>query len=218
MASMTRVNMKTELQARGWSRFGSTELDKYLDWALAELYAMGNFPRSQMSLTEIASQTTMTIAFTSILTNEGIDQIEAVQVKDPSGTVRKLTHASDVYWQNTIFPASRETSPLTGPVQYYYVWDFTVYLYPKPEVAVAVTVHYTVKKDLFSGDSDTTGLPERYDPVVVALAEVHCARRARDYDGLMRAQQWVRDYFLTLYANEFEVANEGSRRVIRFGS
>lgn len=133
------------------------------------------------------------------------------------GVVHKLAYASREYFQEVIRPNTAATTPLVGLPTYYYVYDSNIILYPKPQVAVDVTVDFLRRKDSFSGDNDTTGLPERFDKIVIAWAEVFCHRRARELNEMINMERHARDMMLRELGQEESVAIESYERVTPWG-
>ena len=198
MAALTRDQMVTELQSRGWSRFAAADLQRYLDWALRDLYVSGRFEHQTRASASVAAtaMTTVTVAGVETAGSFKIGAIEAVSATRSSGDVVRLSPATEQMFLDLILPASRESSPNTGDPTHYYLWDETIYIYPKPSVSTTITVDVLTRETAFTGGSDTTGLPEEFDKVVVALAEVHCYRRAHDYEGMAVAQNHARQMIL----------------------
>lgn len=218
MAAMTRLNMVDELKAHGWSRYGDASLQRYLDWALQTTYGEGSFDRSAPDSTTVSATTNDQLTFASIAgaSSELLQAVLNVRVK-LSGVVTKLTHAGREYFEEVIRPNTAAAQPLTGLPQYYYVYDSNVVLYPKPQVAVDVTIDFLRRKDSFSGDSDTTGVPERFDKIVVGWAEVYCHRRAREVNEMINMERHVRDMMLRELGQEESDSRERYERVVPWG-
>jgi len=219
MAAMTRANIRTELQSKGWSRFLAADLDRYTDWALQTVYGEGSFDRSVRDTTTVGGTILDQVPFATVSAGaaELVQSIREVLVKDVSGNIHKLTYASDSYFMSTLRPNISSTTPLTGVPHYYYIYDLVVVLYPKPNVAMDVIIDWMRRKDAFTNDADTTGLPERFDKIVVAWAEVFCHRRAREMNEMMNMERTARDMMLRELGQEMSVAAEGSGRVTPWG-
>ena len=218
MANMTRAQMVTELTNRGWSRFASTDLERYLDWALQDLYNMAKLPRSTLSVFTSTALTDDEIPFTTITAAgaELVHQIKAVYVKY-SGEVIKLEAADPEYFMAAIWPNLQATNPIKAPYPtHYYIYDLTVILYPKMEAAVDVYVHHLLREDVFSGASDTTALPERFDKAEIAQAESYCYRRAHEPEGMAMAQGMVREFLLDELGMAGAEMDEKQDRVISY--
>jgi hypothetical protein len=106
---------------------------------------------------------------------------------------------------------------LTAPYPtHYYVYDLAVILYPKMQTAVDVYVHHLLREDVFSGASDVTALPERFDKVVIAQAEVYCYRRAHETEGMIVSQQYVDEFFLSELGMAGATMEEEQERVMPY--
>lgn len=198
MANMTRDEMVTELQARGWSRFTAAQVQRYLDWGLQDIYARSSYPRSVMGVTTVAGFTGQTTPFTT-LSGAGAELVhKVVRVLTLYSTeIIELLAADEDYFWSVMWPNSQKSSPDKGAhPTHYYVHDLLVYTYPQPHAAVTLYIHHLLREDVFSGGTDTTGLPERFDKAVIAAAEVHCARRARDVETMGLAQAMVDQFIL----------------------
>jgi hypothetical protein len=198
MANMQRDEFVTELNARGWSRFTSTQLQKYLDWALQDIYGMARYNRSTLTVTTVSATVLDLIPFATVSAGaaELVHQIKAVFAK--YGTdLYPVEAASEDQFINTIYVNRLATNPVKAayPVLYY-VYQLGVHLYPKPQAAVDIIIHSLLREDTFTGGTDVTGLPERFDKAVLAQTEAFCYRRAHDPEGFSFAQATVRDFIL----------------------
>jgi len=197
MANMTRDQFVAELQARGWSRFLAAQLEKYLDWALQDIYGKARFDRSVLSMVVVAATELDVIPFSTIsgAGNELVNEIKAVYIQQSGQEPQKIAPATEEDFLTVIWPNTESPAPDLGVPDMYFVYDLNVYLYRKPYPAVDVHIHHMLREDTFSGGSDTTSLPERFDKAILALAEVHCNRRSHNYED-MAAAQAVFDQFL----------------------
>ena len=197
MANMTRDDMVAELQARGWSRFTPASLEKYLDWALQDIYGKAPFERSVLSTANVPSTELILIPFSTISggADELVGEIKAVFIKQSGQEPQKLIPATEREFLDMIWPNSQSPTPQSGVPSQYFVYDLNVYVYPKPSPAVDIIIHHMRREDTFSGSGDITSLPERFDKAIIALAEVHCNRRSHNYKE-MGAAQVVFDKFL----------------------
>lgn len=198
MANMTRAQFVTELQARGWSRFTAAELQKYLDWALQDLYGKAKYDRSVKTVTTVNDTVLDVHAFSSLSggSDEAIHDISSVYVQQTGVDPVKLEPASDEDFEDWLWPNSLTANPDLGVPTMYYVYDLKLYLYPKPNVALDVHVHHMLREDTFSGDGDTTSLPERFDKAIIMLAEIHCNRRAHNVEELAVAQSTFETFLM----------------------
>lgn len=220
MANMTRTQMRSELKSHGWSRFADADLDRYLDWALQTTYGEGAFNRSVRTETTVPNVTSDRITFAAITgdTAETLQRVEQVMVKEVDGMARKLKYANDRYFNAIMRPNLDTNTPLISSPSYYYVWDLNVVLYPKPNNAITVIVDFNKRKDAFESDSAVSGLPERFDKIVIAWAEVFCHRRARETQEMATMQASARDMMLRELGQEEMVAAEGTGRSIPWGT
>jgi hypothetical protein len=189
--------MVAELQARGWSRFTATQLEKYLDWALQDVYGKAKFDRSTLSTAVVAGTVLDVIPFTTISGGgaELVNEVKAVYVKQTGREPQKLEPATEEVFLEIMWPNSQSPAPDQGVPDMYFVYDLNVHLYRKPSPAVDVHVHHMLREDTFSNGADVTSLPERFDKAIIALAEVHCNRRSHNYED-MSAAMAVFDQFL----------------------
>ena len=188
MANLTRDLMVAELQSRGWSRFVATDLERYLDWALQDIYGMAKFDRSTLNVyAPGVVPATSNVPFSTISGSsaELVHQIKAVFVGDGTHVFR-LEPANEEFFLEVMWLNSQlgEQADLAPHPTHYYVFDRAVFLYPIAQASIPVWIHHLLREDVFSGASDTTALPERFDKAVIAQAEVHCNRRAHDYEGM----------------------------------
>ena len=197
MANMSRDQMVAELQARGWSRFLPAQLEKYLDWALQDIYSKASFNRSVLSTATVVGTELDVIPFTTISggSAEAVNEVKGVYFKFDGAEPRKLEPATEEEFLNVMWPNSQSPAPDVGTPEMYFVYDQALHLYPKPSPAVDVFIHHMLREDTFSSGSDTTSLPERFDKGIIMLAEVHCNRRSHNYED-MGAAQVVFDQFL----------------------
>lgn len=219
MANLTRLEIVDELKTHGWSRYLDASLQRYVDWGLQRTYSEGSFDRSVRDETTVPATTLDQISFTaiSIGSAELVQSIRQVMVRLPNANARKLRYASDSYFERIIRPNMEATTPLDGYPGYYYVWDLNVVLYPKPNPAIDVIVDWMRRKDVFTSDADTTGLPERFDKIVLAWTESYCHRRAREFTEQLNLERSAREMMLVELGQEMSVAQEGSGRVRPWG-
>jgi len=216
MANLDRDGFVTELQVRGWSRFTSVQLQKYLDWALQDIYGMARFPRSTLGVSTISGTVLDIIPFATISGGGGelVHQVKGVQVKY-SGEVMVVDPASEVDYMEFMYPNTQATNPVLAayPVVYF-ISGTNLYLYPKPQAAVDLFIHRLLREDVFTGGTDVTGLPERFDKAVLAQTETICNRRAHDPEGYAIAQACVRDFMLDELGLQGEQMEEQYDRVV----
>ncbi len=215
MANMDRDGLVAELQARGWGRFTASQLQKYLDWALQDLYAMARFPRSTLTIATISGTVLDVIPFSTVATaNELVQQVKKVFVK-ASTDIFELAPASEEFFSETMWPNTQDPSPTKGAYPAtYFVYDLNLFLYPKPNSAVDIFVHYLLREDGFTSGTDTTGLPERFDKAVLYQAEVICSRRAHDVENMAIAQQALGDFLLSEVGQSGQEMEEKYDRVV----
>jgi len=208
--------MLTELQSRGWSRFVSTDLERYLDWALQDIYGMAMLPRSTLGIYNAAATVLDVIPFTTISGGgaELVQQVKRCHTKY-SGEVLTVDSASESEFMEFMYPNTLAANPVKAayPIKYF-VYDLGVYFYPKPQAAIDLYIHYLLREDVFSGPTDTSGLPERFDKTIIAQAEVHCYRRAHEPEGYALAQATVRDFMLEELGMAGEEMEEKYDRVV----
>lgn len=196
MANLTRDDMVAELQKRGWSRFTATDLQRYLDWALQDIYGKAKFNRSSLATYTQADTLLDKIPYASIAgAEELVNEVKTVYVQQQSTAPQKVVAATEDVFIETIWPNTLDPAPDRGVPSMYFVYDREVVLYPTPYPALDVIIHYAVREDVFTSGGDTTNLPERFDKAIIALAEVHCNRRSHNYED-MSAAQAVFDEFL----------------------
>lgn len=211
MANMTRDQMREELKARGWSRFLDASLEKYLDWSLQDIYAKAGFDRAVLSIATIAATTDDVIPFATISggSDDSINEIKSIYIQLAGGGPRKIDPGDQEGFLALVWPNSQSPAPDTGIPEIYFVFDKAVYLYPKPNPDMDIHIHHMLREDLFSGGSDVTNLPERFDKAIIMLAEVHCNRRSHNYEDMIAAQSIFDQFLLD------ELGREGSEMTER---
>lgn len=197
MANMTRDELVTELQARGWNRYTAAQLQKYLDWALQEVYRRGQFPSFQPD-TSAGAFNPVGGATLGLLTLVGGSDgrfavsVDKVTFYNSAGAARPLMAADATFFEEVIHPNAltpTASGRIIGFPEYYYLYDEFLYFYPVPDVTYNYSIVSKERTDSFgSGSATTAPLPERFDPAVLAFAEMICNRRARDYDAMAIAE------------------------------
>jgi hypothetical protein len=197
MAAMTRDELVAELNVRGWSRFTPVQLQKYLDWALQDIYGMAKYPREAMAVSAIAGSVLDVIPFTTIAGGaELVHQIKTVQVKRGT-TVYRVDPGTEEQFQDFMYANTIQTNPVKSAVpQLYFISNLSIYLYPKPQAVVDYHVHHLKREDSYSGGTDVSGLPERFDKAILAQAETICCRRAHDPENYALAAAAVSAFLL----------------------
>jgi len=188
MAQLTRDQFVTELKVRGYRGFDDAEIQKYVDFALRDV--VREFKIDDLAdLYENAAPTAAldTVAFAVIEATDEIVEINQVWAERKSGEWYQVTSADKPTFDRQIYPnALRDVgTPLTGAPSFYYVEDDTLYLFPSIDTTKirAFRVRYFKKHQAFGSGASNSDLPERYDEAILAFAEMHCARRARDWDA-----------------------------------
>lgn len=221
MAGMIRDEFVTELQARGWSRFAAVDLQKYLNWGLQDVYRLGKFPlTNDASATAAFAADDFSIPY-GVIESGGtslIHSIDAVYLKDAGGNPYKLDSASNHEFLATIYPNTLRTAVgriKNLPIEYYAQGE-TLYFYPAADQAYVWVVQYTKRADIFTAGGANSGLPERFDIGVLFATEVHCARRARDYDAMAVAANALDKFIADETATENKGFDEEYPRVERY--
>jgi hypothetical protein len=206
--------MVAELQARGWSRFTQAQLEKYLDWALQDVYSKAPYDRSTISVFTAAGTELDNFTFTSIGgTAESINEVMAVYYRRTNTDPVKVRAATDKEFMDVIWPNTQTANPHRGAPVMYYVFDLAVLLYPKPQPAMDVYIHHMLREDIFTSGSDVTSLPERFDKAIIALAEVHCNRRSHNYEDMSAAQLIFDEFLLAELGQSASTMGERVQRV-----
>jgi hypothetical protein len=220
MPNLTRTGMRDELKAHGWSRFTDSQLDVYLDWALQETYSEGAFERSVYDTyltTNFVKNNTIGFSQISGSNGEDVQQIRKVWVADPDGKdPRPLKPADRDYFWN-VMRGTDQSHISEGAPAYYYAHDLQLFIFPIPNTAVSVIVDYLRRKDSFAGNSDTSGLPQRFDKIIIVWAEAFCHRRARELQEMVNAERQARDMMLRELGMEGMTMYEGHSRVVPWG-
>lgn len=219
MANMTRDNMVTELQSRGWGRFLAADLQRYLDWALQDMYSKAGFRRDNVTPFTVAASTAdvLTFATISAAAADNIREVLSVYVKY-NGVLYQVEAATPETFSSLVWPNTQGVTKDQASVpEYYYVYDEQVFLYPTPTQAVDYIIHCVVRDDVFTSGTDVTDLPQRFDKGVLMLAESHCFRRARDYEGLGVCQAIFDKWLLDELAVQGQVMAQDSPRVTAYG-
>lgn len=215
MANMTRDQLRDELKVRGWSRFTDAQLEKYLDWSLQDIYGMAKFPRSTLTTFTLVASVLDVIPFATIsgASAELVQEIRSVYVKQ-DGVVTRLRPVEEDYFLSVMRPNTMASSPTTGLPAVYFVFDLAVVLYPKPSEAVDIVVDHLLREDNFTSASDTSGLPERFDKAIIAQTEVHCNRRAHDYEAMLVAENEARRFVFEELGQSGSDMREEQERVL----
>jgi len=219
MSAMTRDQMVTELQDRGWSRYAAASIQKYLDWGLRDVLVSGRFEANLRASTQVTATAMDSVTITAIETAASplkVGSIEGLSATRSGGDVVPLEPATAELFRDVILPTARLASPDTGDPTHYYLWDLIAYIYPKPTTSTTITVDFLASKNAFSGGSDTTGLPEGFDRAVIAAAEVHCYRRAHDYEGMAVAANIMRQVILEERNADADMMREQVDRIGRY--
>jgi hypothetical protein len=216
MPNMTRDELVSELQVRGWSRFTATQLQKYLDWALQDIYGMARYPRSSTGVSVITNSVLDLVPFATIsgAGAELVHQIKSVQVKS-GANLYTVEPATEPDFYAFMYPNIQQANPVKAayPNQYF-VYNLGIYFYPRPNAGVDYHIHRLMRGDVFSGGTATSGLPERFDKVIVAQTEAICCRRAHDTEGFAFAQSVVRDFIMDELGLEGSQSEEQYDRVV----
>lgn len=220
MTQLTRDNFVEELQLRGHGRFPTESLERYLDWALQDVYRQGKFDTVQdLESSDPLAAGTSAIPFTDIAASaSGIHSIDAVYIKNSTGTVFTLDEATRERFWGDIYPNSMTDVSLQTRQQpsQYYVHGEAVFLFPTPDTAYTWHIHYTGRADSFASGSATSGLPERMDTAVLAAAEMQCCKRARDSEGFAIAQAALNALINLEVGNENRQFTEEAPRIGRY--
>lgn len=206
MANLTRANLRDELKKRGWSRFLDTDLDRYLDWALQDMYGKAGFDRASKQIATVASISESFITFVDIAGSDGaIRSVDRLFVQYGNDTFPVEAAESELFF-GTMWPNAMASTPDTANYpSHYYVYDNQVWLWQKPSSSLTFFVHYELREDTFANDGDTSGLPERFDKAILMLAEIHCCRRAKEFEEMAVAMNAFQEFL-----NE-ELGMEGSQ-------
>jgi len=220
MTQLTRDVFVAELQSRGHGRFTTASLNRYLDWALQDVYRMGKFEAvKDTQANGVLVLGDATVSFTVIATAAvNLHAINAVYIKDASGNLSPLEPARREAFWGDIFPnfLAPDATRLKGQPTQYYVYGEDLYLWPICDGAYTWYVHYTGRADSFASGAATSGLPERMDSAVLAAAEIQCCRRARDLTALALAEATLNDLINHELANEHRQFNEEYARIGRY--
>ena len=220
MANMTRDEMRDELKAHGWSRFTDAQLVRYLDWGLQEVYSEGDFQRVAYVSTIRDDKTSPVVSFEELSGSsdpELVQQIRRVWIEDPdeTNTYTLLPADREFFWNVMRHQGGPDAT--TGKPTYYFVWDLMIHIYPGQTSAKRVGVDWLRRKDSFASGSDTSGLPQRFDKVVITWAEVFCHKRARELQEMVNAERQARDLLLREMGMEGMTMYEEHSRVTPWG-
>lgn len=215
MAVMTRDELVAELKVRGWSRFTDAQLQKYLDWALQDIYGMAHYPRATTAVSVIANSVLDVIPFATIAGGaELVHQIKTIQVKQ-GANVYRVEPATEEQFQDFMYANTVQTNPVkTSVPQLYFISNLSIYLYAKPQAGVDYHVHHLKREDAYSGGTDVSGLPERFDKAILAQAESICCRRAHDTEGYQFAALTVSEFLTNELGLEGEQMEEQYDRIV----
>lgn len=217
MSNLTRDQLVTELQSRGWSRFQSSELQTYLNWGLQEVYRRASWPAIVSALVTISGNTDGSVEFSSINASPDlIHIIDRVHVKTAAGDVLELDAIpDDLYW-GVVAPNFARPSPTKGVPTGYAIERKTVWLHPIPQEAVDILIAHQLRTDTFASGSSTTGMPERMDLLVLLAAERLCFHRAKDYEGMIVTESLFNETLMKELGQQGMLEEEFSRRVIPY--
>lgn len=224
MASLTRDGFVTELKARGWDRYTDTQLQKYVDWALQEVYRRGQFPAFQADSYSGSIDPTVNsdITFGTIGSAQAdrIVSVDRVLFKDTAGKAFNLIPATERFYREVMLPNYATTTVAAGRVvgfpEYYYVYDRAIKLYPIPDQTYNFFAYSKERDTTFASGAATSGLDEPFDAAILAFAEMICNRRARDFEAMAVAESIGMDIIQLEMANSNLVYAEEYPRIASY--
>lgn len=222
MANMTRDELVTELKARGWNRFTDAQLQKYLDWALQEVYRRGQFPSFQddSATGSFNPASTTNLSFQTLGgTADRIVSVQQVLFINDYGQAVPLTPATEEFWLevmqgNNLTPVAN--GRVVGFPELYYVSDRFINFYPVPDKTYTYYVYSRERDNTFTTGASQSGLDETFDAVILAFAEMICNRRARDYDAMAIAESVAQSMLELEIANSNRVFEHEYPRVVGY--
>lgn len=221
MAQMTRAQFELELQARGWNRYDEAFLDRYLDFALQDIYRECRFPTVQDQIfTGVLAANAQSVTMATIAGAAGtVGTIEGYWLERGNTQSFAVRAAKDWEWEQLIQPNIQlvgTSNEVKGSPRMYYPHGDTIWVYPTPDAAHDQRILWTRDEVIFANDGDVSGLPERFDSLILLAAEVHCNRRARDYESMAICQQMLNDALLKELARQSQRFQQEPGRVERY--
>lgn len=211
MAQWTRDNFVTELQNRGWSRFATADLQKYLDFGLRDVMRDAKWIMRGhiIPFTSSASK----VPFASIDSSD-FRQVERLYLKT-SGRERRLEPMTDDEFYQRWLPL--DPTKNTGEPEKYYVRRDAdggfVYLKPAPNKTYSFEAHVVSTSTAFGGNN-ASPLPERFDEIILVAAEIYCFRRAREWEAMQVAKMEYREKILAELVEDGQLMEERQNRVV----
>lgn len=218
---MTRAQMRTELTTRGWSRYSTAELDRYLDWglrAVARAFRWESVEAAAAISSYGAGANEHLISLNDAAFNvaAGPRTVTHVYVVTPNEDERKLEPMDDATFHGVwAFETSTESENQGTPV-YYFIHRDSIWLMPFPDQDYDFTVTYLPEFSSFSGDGVTSGLPEVLDAAIVLEAEGYCFQRAKEFENMAVAQGEARRIVMEEAARDASRMDEDHGRVIPY--
>lgn len=159
---MTLAEIRTAVQARGFSHIGNTELDRWINQAYQELCEEAQWPFLEVSTTGTAP-----LAIADLRT--------VLSVSDTTqGTVLEHRDRRDLV---ELDPEMNET----GTPEYFFLSDNTVSVYPL-NTTDTIAVRYIEVPDELDDDADVPDVPERYHELIVDGAVIRCYKTSDEWD------------------------------------
>lgn len=211
MAQWTRDQFVTELQNRGWGRFATADLQKYLDFGLRDV--MREFKWKSMFSIDTINQSTSFFDIGTSVSGTGRGRSLRRAYLRTAGLERKLEPATDEFFFETWLGLDLTKPENKGAPTRYYVYDEKVYFIPAPDQAYSIHLHWMATLLAFNGNS-VSGLAERFDELILLAAEIYCFRRAREWEAMQIAKMELREKVLAEIVEDRQLWTEHENRVV----
>lgn len=187
MAQLTRAGIRAELQARGFDAYGSTQLDKYIDWAVNHVgrTARWLWEEQTTAVTLDPGEYRVTQADLGATVLASVERVFVTT----TNYERQLEPMDSRTFFRDWFALDLSVSSRRGEPQYYSMRASDIYIVPPPIATRVVNVIWS-GVEVLGIDTDMPNLPEEFEEAIVLAAGMRCHTRAREYEDaqVLRAQ------------------------------
>lgn len=159
---MTLGELRTAVQARGFSHISNTEIDRWINQAYQELCEEAVWPFLEVSTTGTAPLSITDVR--TVLSVSNTTQGNILEHRDRRDLVE-------------LDPEMNET----GTPEYFFLSDNTLSVYPL-NTTDTIAVRYIEVPDEMTADANEPDVPERYHELIVDGAVIRCYKSSDEWD------------------------------------